>query len=494
MGSTSSQYHRETSYDRDKMSGGFLDWRNQPDPFKKYQGTVTLGLPGDIPLPEENLSSLLRDVPREVSSPDRRNLSQVLRMAYSLTAKTRFSGGEFSYRSVASAGALYPTEIYLAVSGVEDLPEGLYHFSVAHHALDPLRKGDPIPRVMQVTGWEGRRNPFVALFLTVIFFRSAWKYRDRAYRYHLLDTGHLVENLSLALKSVHLPYSLLYDFDDREANHLLGLDEKKEVTLAAMIVPGPYPVSPGKGMPEERTQVVFPKAEPVSAMEKEYPKIYEIHRAGEKILAKEPQGNAMVLDLGISPREWNPLPSPTDWPETVSFPEAVMSRRSKRNFVKKTLPESCFTALLDGLCSDASTLDRDVLACGFLADRVEEVSSGFYLMDMEKRTYGLVKPGFFSEGMARICLDQIWLAGAPLHLLFLVNLKRLDQTLGPRGYRYAMLDAGRLGERIYLGATAMGLGCCGIGAFYDAEASQLLSLNDSSHLLYLVAVGIVKSR
>jgi nitroreductase len=57
-----------------------------------------------------------------------------------------------------------------------------------------------------------------------------------------------------------------------------------------------------------------------------------------------------------------------------------------------------------------------------------------------------------------------------------------------------MLDAGRLGERIYLSATAMGLGCCGIGAFYDAEASQLLSLNDSSHLLYLVAVGIINSR
>jgi nitroreductase len=52
-----------------------------------------------------------------------------------------------------------------------------------------------------------------------------------------------------------------------------------------------------------------------------------------------------------------------------------------------------------------------------------------------------------------------------------------------------MLTAGRLGQRIYLSAAAMRLGCCGIGAFYDDEAARMLGLNDQSHLLYLVAVG-----
>lgn len=55
-----------------------------------------------------------------------------------------------------------------------------------------------------------------------------------------------------------------------------------------------------------------------------------------------------------------------------------------------------------------------------------------------------------------------------------------------------MMLAGRMGERLYLTATAMGLGCCGIGAFYDVEVTELLGLSDVSRLLYLVAVGPVK--
>jgi nitroreductase len=55
-----------------------------------------------------------------------------------------------------------------------------------------------------------------------------------------------------------------------------------------------------------------------------------------------------------------------------------------------------------------------------------------------------------------------------------------------------MLAAGRMGERLYLLATAMGLGCCGIGAFYDQEAAHLLGLNSHSRLLYLVGVGKIK--
>ena len=55
-----------------------------------------------------------------------------------------------------------------------------------------------------------------------------------------------------------------------------------------------------------------------------------------------------------------------------------------------------------------------------------------------------------------------------------------------------MLTGGRLGERLYMTATALGLGCCGIGALYDWEAAELLGLNDESRLLYLVGVGPVK--
>lgn len=94
--------------------------------------------------------------------------------------------------------------------------------------------------------------------------------------------------------------------------------------------------------------------------------------------------------------------------------------------------------------------------------------------------------------MAAACLDQMWLKHAGLHVLFIADIGSLDRAWGARGYRYAMIEAGRLGQQAYLSATALGWGACGIGAIYDWEAAELLNLAPDAVLLYLVAVGPVK--
>jgi SagB-type dehydrogenase family enzyme len=133
------------------------------------------------------------------------------------------------------------------------------------------------------------------------------------------------------------------------------------------------------------------------------------------------------------------------------------------------------------------------MCTGFLAGNAEGFDPGLYLLETSSSSVGTVSSGFFTKRMARICLDQAWLANAAVHFLFMSDLNSVDQACGPRGYRYAMMTAGAMGERLYLMAAAMGLGCCGIGAFYDMEAAELLGLNSTSRLLYLVAVGPVKS-
>jgi nitroreductase len=111
------------------------------------------------------------------------------------------------------------------------------------------------------------------------------------------------------------------------------------------------------------------------------------------------------------------------------------------------------------------------------------------MLDTLKGSIGHVASGYFIDRMAYICLDQPWLVDASVHFLFLSNLSIIDRSWGARGYRYAMMTAGRMGERLYIAATAMGIGCCGIGAFYDRNAANLIGLNDDSKLLYLVAIG-----
>ena len=231
MITTATAYHQFTEYDRNRMSGHSLDWRNQPSVYKGYPGIEPTAFPLHTPAPGKLLSRVLKDIGGlNLTRPiDIEELSLIFSLTYTLTAKTRHAEGDFYYRSAASAGALYPTEIYVATKEIHGLEDGLYHYSVAHHGLHQLRRGNFLGEAP---------NSALTFLLTAIFFRSAWKYRDRSYRYHLLDTGHVAENLALALQSRTLPFSLSFDFDDASTNHFLGVNEEKEASLACVSVRG----------------------------------------------------------------------------------------------------------------------------------------------------------------------------------------------------------------------------------------------------------------
>jgi hypothetical protein len=237
----------------------------------------------------------------------------------------------------------------------------------------------------------------------------------------------------------------------------------------------------------------------VAGNEIDYPIVSEMHRAGMSIISETTSEPDMILDLGVTPETWTKNIRPSAWPEVMNYPEAVIQRRSRRNFVKEPIRKDCMVTLLDFLGdkdevnSSTERVYNRTLCTGLLVGNAEDMEPGFYLMDTVKGSTGLVSTGFFMEKMAHISLDQAWLVNAAVHFLFLTNVDVLDRRWGPRGYRYAMMTAGRMGERLYIAATAMGMGCCGIGALYDKEAAGLLGLNKGSKLLYLVAVGPVKS-
>ncbi len=435
-----------------------------------------------------------------VEGVDVEDLSMILRLSYTLTAKARHAGGDYYFRSVASAGALYPTELYMATHSVGGLDDGLYHFAIHRHCLYAIRTQEISSQMGSFMQTPEHRIPVITFFLTAIFFRSAWKYRDRSYRYHLLDTGHLLENLVLALKALRRPFNLSYDFEDGHVNQLLGLDETKEVCLAVVHVSNHDDMSDGSGEAIAELPEGTKGASVVAAKEIDYPNVREFHQAGALLISREKPESEMIHELGVTPETWTDYVGPSTWKEIMNYPEALYRRRSKRNFVKEPLSGESAGALIDALCqedfrhsSEGPPYQRSI-STGFLADHVESVEPGFYLLDTTNASVGLVTSGHFMEGMAHICLDQHWLANAAMHFLFLVNLDCLDQTWGARGYRYAMLTAGRMGQRLYMAATVMGLGCCGIGAFYDGEAKELLGLGEEARLLYLVAVGPIKSK
>ena len=480
------EYHDAVSYDRHAMSPHTLDWAHQPRTFKAYEDAVSVALPRRTLEPTRTAGDVLsggRPSTPEAVPANLEDLARVLFLACAPTAVMRHAGGEHVLRSVPSAGALYPTEIYLACSSVRGLGDGVYHYEPLQGRLHRIRGEAPFP---------DRGDPVVRFFLSAVIFRSAWKYRARSYRYHLLDTGHAVESLVLALAALGRPATVGLDFDDDRLNRLLGLDTAREVALA-WVDPaggkGPDPILDAAPLPESVLRACR-----ASEAEVDYPMLREIHEQGKAVRRPEEKDDplSMVHRLGPEPSSWSSLPTAGDWPSGASHADVVQARRSSRNFVREPLSPEAFSLLAAALASGGNGPDPHAVAVGMIVGRAEGTPPGFYLLDPARDRFGAVRTGDLTSAMARICLDQAWAAGAALHVLFMADLDLLDRTRGPRGYRHAMLEAGRLGHRTYLAATALGLGCCGIGAFYDGEARALLGLDDGSRLLYLIAVGPVR--
>lgn len=487
-------YHNLTSYDRFDMKGHYMDWPHQPSVFKEYTGADLVGLaPGgpyeQVSIPEFLLNETRKGSP---SSMDFSVLSSILHLSHSITAKAKYGGNYFYYRSVASAGALYPFETYVWAMNLPGIDGGLYHHNIARDGLEQLRHGGEGFEVRELLGSEDTVIPTLVFFVSAIFFRSSWKYRDRAYRYHLLDSGHLLENLTLALEYHGLDYDICYDFKDTGVNQFLHVDPAREVCLAAVIVQG-------RSVSETTTEngpklpaTDFSVYSKVSSGEVDYPAIRSIHSLTTKSVNYQSIDRKKLANLGLPLKFETKVNIRNIASPSIGYPDAVFGRRSLRNFIKKQVS----TAQIDYLLSITGFADpaSNGIQTGLIVSDVEGLANGFYLYDANDRSLFEARKGDLIDDMTHICLDQAWLANCAAHFLIMANMREIECQFGPRGYRRALLTAGRLGQRLYIGATSLMFGCCGIGAFYDSEASKLLGLNDDSRLVYLLGVGPIKKR
>jgi len=379
-------YHNLTSYQRNKMPMHFLDWENQPSVFKTYPGAERIQLPRDVRHREDSLSNILKkhSPTKKHRDPDMADISRIFALAYGITAKGGHGGGSHYYRSVASAGALYPTEIYIATNGAQGLDDGLYHFSIAHHALTPLRKGAVSAHVADAVRPALHKSPKLTFFLSAIFFRSAWKYMARSYRYHLMDTGHLLENLVVALKAQKFPFEFSFDFDDHTLNRLLGLDETKEVCLAVCYTPGEQPVE-GMNTEEEIADLSesAKNASIVSQKETDYPAVLEIHEQGLHETARSNVELPAINPVDLKSEKPIDVTGPEIWPEKLNYEETFLHRRSKRNYIPKSMSFDHLASLAQALSMKdrgipADAIDyQNTVRTGLIVGNAQGIDPGF---------------------------------------------------------------------------------------------------------------------
>jgi SagB-type dehydrogenase family enzyme len=162
-------------------------------------------------------------------------LSRLLHLANGVTAP-----GRHPLRAAPSAGALYAGELYVLAYRVESVEPGVYSYHVPTHrlvALAPEPRIDVVARSVELPAALTKAP--VLFLLTNVFYRYTHRYANRGYRYALIDSGHIGENLRLAAAAEGLGSVSPLRFRDDSLNALLQIDGRDEAVCALHAIGAP---------------------------------------------------------------------------------------------------------------------------------------------------------------------------------------------------------------------------------------------------------------
>ena len=239
MSSSASQtvknYHQRTKHKPGAYarSAGFMDWANQPLPYRLYQGAEKIRLPLPSPLKNElesaSVSYLYERFTKPVKAICIESIASLLQNSLGLSAWKSYNGTEWALRVNPSSGNLHPTECYLLLPNLEgDLHSEHKNAYSAHYNpyLNCLEKR----AVLSESSSEllNKKQGF-AVALTSIAWREAWKYGERAYRYCQHDLGHALAALNIAANLNGWQVEALENVSNKKLQSILGINPSNTV-------------------------------------------------------------------------------------------------------------------------------------------------------------------------------------------------------------------------------------------------------------------------
>lgn len=484
MPSLSVRYHELTKYVAASISNGpGLDWSRQPAQFKEIVSSHRIPLRGYLPFTPDGTRA---------PEPEGFGLGALSRLLFFTNGVTGLihypQGTRQVLRAAPSAGALYPTEVYVAVGDVPGLAPGLYNFQVASHELVRLWEGDQLPVVRAACGDAACFDDAPAcVIFTGLFWRSAWRYRERGYRRVLLDTGHAIANLVAYAPEEECRAHTVLGFKDAALNGLFFFDDAVEATLACC------PLVPGPG----HAEVAPPWRSPVV----EAPP--DLHSAKLDDKARMPDSASVALHRAtecgaaepVPPAEPHDLPAdaetlPAEMPFAHSIPHALLHRRSARGYAGGAIGVDALAgALRYAFGSPTATRADGLLRAWVAALQVDGLAPGVYGIAGAGEALTPGVPGNVADRLLHLSLGQEIAYHSAAVLIFAAPAAAALDRYGDRAYRYLHLEAGVIGERFQLAAGAMELGACGIAGFFDDEAAELVGIESDDWVLYLVTIG-----
>ena len=225
-------YHIRTKhhFNRYARSLGYLDWANQPNPFRRFAGAELIPLPL-LKSEEEPLSPSYEMLYEQEAVPTQpvslSALSRFFEFALALSAWKKAGESEWALRSNPSSGNLHPTEGYIVLPAIEglDLAPGLYHYAPKEHGFE-LRAAFVPDHVAQLLALLPIGSFLFGL--TSVHWREAWKYGERAFRYCNHDVGHAIGSARIAAATLGWTMVLLDGVSQETVAMLLGTDRKED--------------------------------------------------------------------------------------------------------------------------------------------------------------------------------------------------------------------------------------------------------------------------
>ncbi len=145
-------------------------------------------------------------------------VSQLLWSAQGITDK------EKSFRTVPSAGALYPVETYLIVNNVENVEQGIYKYDVEEHKIVMIRKGYFNEQLsFAALNQSCVKDASVIVILCADYAKTTRRYGDRGIKYVHIEIGHSAQNVQLQTVSLNLGSVVVGAFDDEKVKKILNI-------------------------------------------------------------------------------------------------------------------------------------------------------------------------------------------------------------------------------------------------------------------------------
>lgn len=227
------RFQQKSKYRRGKLPRHRLDWRSKPETYKRYESPIKRIV---LPKPEFPDSIDFWEVingRRSTRSFNSKPLTmkELGLLLFGMSGITRETS-RMEFRTVPSAGGLYPIEIYPIINNIDGLNRGVCHYNIKNHELEVLKQGDFREKVANACLNQAMAYYSAVDFIwTAVISRSKWKYLQRCYRYIYLDGGHIGQNFYLVAEALDLGACTIGAIYDEELNELLGLDGKKETTI-----------------------------------------------------------------------------------------------------------------------------------------------------------------------------------------------------------------------------------------------------------------------